>query len=152
MLPCLKHWRILELRQCLGVLSGGILLCFDLWRPLELHQCWGILVLSAIHSCRIFKCGSSLFWHMVVVTLVVVALPWIVDFFRSSGARVIRIIEWGSYSSGSTDRRSNTLLSAPPWGSSVGGFIVFIGQHIPVLMMLMNLVNFWWVYEYGDRR
>jgi hypothetical protein len=61
MLPCFKHWRFLELQQCLGFLSGGILLCFDLWRTLELHQCWDFLIVSAIHSCRNLKCTSSLF-------------------------------------------------------------------------------------------
>ncbi len=61
MLPCLKHWRIFELWQCLGDLSSGILLRFNLRRILELHQCWGILVLCVIHSCRMLNCRSSLF-------------------------------------------------------------------------------------------
>jgi hypothetical protein len=64
MLPCFKHWMILELRQCLGDLSSGILLRFDLWRILELHQCWGILVICAIHSCRMLKFRSSIFCGM----------------------------------------------------------------------------------------
>ncbi len=27
------------------------------------------------------------------------------------------------------------------------GFIVVVGQHAPVLMMLMNLVDVWWVFN-----
>ncbi len=27
------------------------------------------------------------------------------------------------------------------------GYIVVIGQHVPVLMMLMNLVDVWWVFN-----
>jgi hypothetical protein len=73
----------LELQQCLGFLSGGILLHFNLWRTIELHPCRGFFVLSAIHSCRNLKFWSSLLRCMVVMTLVVVASPVFIDFLQA---------------------------------------------------------------------
>ncbi len=122
----------------LGDFSSGIQLRFDLWRTLKLHQCWGILVLFAIHSCRMLKCRISLFVVGGGCYLGSCGINMDCHFFRSPGAGAIRIVEWSFCSSGSTDRRSNTLSSVLQWGSSVDGFIIVIGQHVPVLMMLMN--------------
>jgi hypothetical protein len=87
---------------------------FVLWRPLELHQCLGILILSAICSCRIFKCRSSLFVARGGGDLGCGGITMNCHFFRSPCAGAIRIVEWGFYTSGSIGRRSNTLLSALP--------------------------------------
>ncbi len=150
MLPCFKHWRILELQQCLGDLSNVILLRFDLWRTLELHQCWGILVLCTIHSCRMLKCRSNLIVAHGGGYLGSGDINMNRQFFRCPGAGAIRIVEWSFCSSGSTDSRSNTPPTASHWGSSVDGFIVVIRRHVPVLMMLINLVVVWCVFEYVD--
>jgi hypothetical protein len=117
MLLCFKQWRILELRQCLRDLSSGIMLRFDLWRTLELHQCWVILALSAIHKCRMLKCRSSLFAARGGGHLGSGGITMNRQFFRSPSAGAIRIVEWGFCSSGSTNRRSTTLLSAPHCGA-----------------------------------
>jgi hypothetical protein len=114
MLPCFKHWQMLELQQCLGFLSGGILLCFNLWRTLELDQCRGSLILSAINSGRILKCRSSLFAACGGGDLDSGGITMNHQFFRSPDSGAIRIFVWGFYSSGRTNRRSNTLLSALP--------------------------------------
>ncbi len=122
---CFEHWRFLELWLCLVDLSRGIQPCY---------------------SSRMIKCTSSLFMVCSGGDLISGGINTNCQFFRSPGAGAIRIVQWSFCSS-----YSNTLPTAPDWGSSVNGFIIVIGQHVPVLMMLMNLVVVWCVFEYGDR-
>jgi hypothetical protein len=93
------------------------------------------------------KCKSSLFAACGGGYLGSGGINMNCQFFRRPGAGAIRIVQWSFCSSCSKDRRSNTLPSALHQGSSVDGFKIAIGQHAPVLMMLMNLVDVWWFFN-----